>query len=731
MTEVTRFSDLLRADIESVKLETDASGFVRVLFAGDEKKRVDAYLTEELNNTHEDWQPLWNEAVENLETYRATRLSTPPIPDSGQVIYPAPLARIPANQIIASTYNTIMRARPIFKWDAYLGASYEMPRASAMPPMMDGAPPMPPSTPQVESQSAEEVAKRLRQGYEFVVRERIGFGRKLQRAIGSAVKGCPVWWKVVADPQERSILTPKVNGIAIDLDDKYELTRMRGDIVQHYLIPFFNGMMPLEYLYLEDAFNLTPWFGERDPWRPDDLLKRFEAGELFLIESDEEAQQLAKSVSDHYDPNHARAAATTERKSLQKPIQDCDVWRTWFYRNVKYVDPVDGKKKVKRLNLIGAFHRTGGKLMDCYLNNYEHQERPFELIDEMDDGGSTVANMKYHQTVFTHLGQSDIKNAFHANIMLYWYDPDNSVVETFFKANPVIQPGTHIPGKEGEDWGVVRGGSEHFSMLEHMKFFLSMSQLDSKQNKYSQGDPGGRTPANTMAQAIEQSSQEPHLFLHRLSAKFSRLLRLDAETRRQYQPLGEILPMWDEHAKATLELPFRFPVGDCMDNFRVALTASDEALAKEQDPQQIMALKKALMDDGEYVAKVIAAIINTQTPLSPATLKIFQKIINRDQKTLRQLVGEIVTDEDAYDLTKEIEDLVGERNAQLDQQRQMQMEQAYAQMQAAGRGATVPAGPAPGAAGAPGPTGVQPTVPQQPPVTPQAGDEAAAGGVVQ
>jgi len=680
-----RFGDLLEAEIESVKLETDTNGYIRVMFSDEELKEINSYLTTELTTTYNDYLPIWANAVENLETYKAIRMT---IPESGPAIYPAPLARIPADQVIASTYNDVVRPRPIFAWDAYLNAQYDVPQApQPTPPPQPGQPPTPPPPIQAAKMTAEDIAKRLRQGYEFIVRERIQFPKKLLKAVGSAVKGCPYYWKVSARPNESTKLVPKVAGAIVDLDDKYESTRMRGDIVQHELVPFFNFMKPLD----QDEIETSPWCGERTTHRPDEIIKRWAAKELFLLEDEEEAKKLASDTADLFDPYRARAASTTEKKTPQTPTQVCDVWLTWFYWTVRYKSKDDGQTHVKRMNLIGDFHRTGGKMMNCFVNQYEHQERPYEIIDQMDDGGSTVENMRYHQTVFTHCTQAEIKNAFHANNFLKWYDPFDTTLEAFFKANTVLSSGDSVPGEFGKAWGVARMGAEHYSLLEFMKFVLTMSQLDSKQNKYTSGDPGGRTPAYTMKQALQQAGEEPNLFLHRLSNKFSRIMRLDAETRRQFQPLGEVLPMWDDEAKKTVEVPFQLPVGDVLDNFRCALTASDEALAQEQDPQVIMAKKQALMTDGEYIAKVLTPILNTQTPIPPELVAIFAKIIRRDQKALMELIGSTTTEEDAYDLTKELDAFIDARNKQVQMQQQMDMEIKHAQMQNGGQAQQGPA----------------------------------------
>jgi hypothetical protein len=760
MSDMQLFDAILGAKMDSIQVERDADGHMRVLLEGAELEKVNAFLSEELNRAYDDYSPMWMNAVENIETYKAIRKM---IEDSGLAMYPAPIARIPADQVIAATYNSVMRPRPIISIDAYLNASYDVPGVAGAPTPQPG---MPVPT---QSVTAEEIGKNLRQGYEFLARERIQIGPKLLKAIGNAVKGCPSYWKVAVNPDQVTKLTARADGGAVTTSVRYESTRMRGDIVAHYLVPYFNCMKPLD----QDDIQICDWFAEREKHnRPEDILTEYVAKTLFLIKDDAEVKALANSTVDIYDPYRERIAASTEKKPpAQKPTQVCDRWEVWFYWTAQFKDPESGQSAVKQLNCVGSFHRSAGKLMSCFLNEYEHQERPYELIDQFDDGGSTVENMRYHQNVFTHTVQAEIKNAFIANNVALWHDPDNPDIVSFFTSHKVLKPGDHIPGVFGKDWGVAVMGQDHDSMMPLIQFILSFSQLDSKQNKYSSGDPGGRTPANTMAMAIEQAGQEPHLFLHRLSTKLSRIFRLDMETRRQFQPLGEVLPSWT--GKEKTEIPFRFPVGDVLDNFRIALTASDEALAREQDQQNIMAQKKALMDDGEYVAKILGAIMNLQTPLPKEGVDAFAKIIKRDQKALMDLLGNSTTDVDQYDLTPEVDALLAARNRQLEAQQAMQRELQHAQAvsgtspqqqaaqpdikislsgkltpeqeaqaaaqrglggsnaqgQAAGPGPAVPGPGGPGGAGVAPPTGGQPGVPPPPPTAPVQGGQGVGGAV--
>lgn len=659
-------SELLGADIESAKLEMGPDGNIRVLFDDAELGVINEWLKSELDTTYRDWVPIWLESVENLETYRCVQIKTP---DGSQSVYPAPIARIPADQIMSSVYNAAMRSKPVFSIDSYLKATYSAP-TPVPPPPQPGMPPAPPPPPQslnTEAITSELCAHRFEQGYEFIIRERIQLPQKLMRGLRGAICGSPYWWKVVADPEQKTTMTPKVDGAFVDLNDKYEETRLRGDIVKWYLVPFTNCMMPIDSVIEEGGIDKADWFAERTAWRPDTIAKRFAIGDLFLLKAEDAASIIASKV-DARDEFRTRAAQTTEKKTASVPTQECDTWLTWFYRDLLYTDPKDGQKKMKRLSLLGDFALTTGKLMTCWLNGYNHNSRPYELVDQMDEGDCTVGRMKYHQTMFTYGAQSEIQSAFTALNMLFWYDANDTDVADFFTKNKTIAFGTHIPGVKEKAWGTASAGDKHYSMVELLKLFLSMSQQDSKENNFTMGgQPPGRTPSATVSQVYQHAEETKTAFLGRLSNKLSRLLRLDMETRRQYQPLGEVLPVWDKEAKAAIEIPFRFPVGDVLDNFRIALTAADDAMKEEKDPQQIMQRKQALMQDGEYVAKVIGSIMNLQAPLPPEGVELFKQIIDRDQVEMRNMMATTHSDEEAFDLTAAVEKLILARNAKLEQ----------------------------------------------------------------
>lgn len=707
----------LAVDKASGKFELDENGYTRFIPSKDEAKKIDAWLGEEIARALEDHQPVFQDAAENIETYKAVKGT---IADSGETILPSPIARIPADQIIAWTYNTVLRPKPIFSLDAYFPADYDV----AVPVQMPDPTPDP-MTGQLSGReitvavptptNAETVAMRLEQGVDFKMRERLGFSEFLRTIVTDCVTGAsPAWAKVCRTLKTRPTMGPKVvKGAFLDLSTKTETYVRDGEEVHFYAIPTFNVLMPMD----EDDPNESPWIAERTPLAPEEFRGRVLTEKYFLVD-EEEGERLSKMTSDTRDAVQAGLVESTQNRVAATPRSKCDVWEVWFYRYIKFVDPETNKKTVKRISFMGDYHLTARRLVSCHRNPYDHQQRihiPFWQIKDPHShaGSSTVGILKYHQKVATHLIQAEIKNAFHANNFTYWYDEDSRVAD-FFAGKRQLSPGEFIPGKEGEDWGVTRVGAQHYSLLGMMQWIAAQAQQSSNVSSYEAGDNiPGRTPAATVAQILEQGRQQPIMFLRTLNDSLVKLVRLYLETVRQFQPMGETIPLRNPETREIVEVPFRFPVGEVLDNFRIALTAADEAMAKEHELEQLTMLKNLLMQDANFVAQVAGPMSNPQ--LTEGQVELFRKILDANGTLMKKIMSLSRTDEEVFDYSKAIGAIVEEHNqaqaAMQQQQAAMEGMNANQPANAAGNGAGPEGGPD---AGGPAGVGAEPPLPPDP-----------------
>jgi len=666
----TEASRVLNLDKASGKLVLDEDGHTRFLPStqpsGDDGKselqRIEAFLSQELKQTIEDYAERWRLAAENVLTYKAEKIH---IPESGESILPSPIARIPADQIIAFETNTILRPKPVVSISPYFNEDVQV----VVPMDVPGPPGQPPQQiPTVVTKSSEDVAHGLEVGLEFKNREKLGIHKLIYGAVTECVRlgTVPVWIKVIADPQKkRTALGPKVNGAFLDLTDKDEYEVDAGEVVTIHRIPWANAIMPVD----EDDADESPWWAERlRENRPSDIIFKQASGEYFLLTA-EDAKVLAKNTTESFNPYKEELRAKTEARSPSRPRPRLDMWQVWFYWFAKYIDPKDGQKKTKRLNLIADFHLTGERACNIYLNEYEHQCRPvvpcYQIPDPDSDSGScTVGILKYYQRAATHVVQAEYKNAFHANNFTYWYDPNGDTAD-YFDRNKTIGPGEQIPGKFGEDWGVTRVGAEHYSLLPLRQALIAEAKEASNVSSYQAGqDIPGRTPAMSISQIMQAGLQQPMLFMKNLNDCFAKVYRLYLLTCKQYQPMGETIPVKDPTTKAILEVPFRHPVGDMLSNFRISLTAADEMMAKEHEFDQLGMLKNTIMQDGTYVAQIAGPMMSEQA--TPATVALFQKMIERNERITRRMAAIFRADEDDFDVTKEVDALVKEREEALE-----------------------------------------------------------------
>lgn len=384
----------------------------------------------------------------------------------------------------------------------------------------------------------------------------------------------------------------------------------------------------------------------------------------------------------------------------------CDVMEVWFYRNLKVIDPDTGEKVVKRFSLMGEFHVGAKRLLSCFRNPYDHQKRIHVPFTEYLDGSSTVGMLRWHQTVYTHCSQSEIKNSFHANNFSYRASPGSDVAEKY--ANQPLATGVVIVA-EKDEFDAFRPGAEHASLLPLMMHIRGDAVEASKVSAYESGQSiPGRTPSSTVQQILERGGEPGNLFLLRLNEGVQKVMRLYLETARQYSPMGETVPVIDPETKAILEVPFRFPLGECMDNIRISLTAADEALSKEHAPEEIAMLMQLYQQRSQFVASLAGPLMDPRS--TPAAMGLFQKIIEGDQVIFEKLIGSVRTDtKDKFDVRPAIDALIAEKQAIL-QQQQMQQESELANAnQAAEAGGVVSgaegrtdSGGYPGAGGEPG-----------------------------
>jgi hypothetical protein len=277
------------------------------------------------------------------------------------------------------------------------------------------------------------------------------------------------------------------------------------------------------------------------------------------------------------------------------------------------------------------------------------------------------------------------------------------------------------PGKFGEDWGVQQMSAGLDGLMQLKQNVQMQAQTTSAVSDIAAGrDIPGRTPSSTVQQILERGNAQNTLFMRAINEAVCKAVRLYLETKRQYSPMGETIPVRDPETKAIIEIPFRLPVSDNgvdpLDNFRISLTAADDRLAKENDQEQLVMLMNVFQQHANFVSQIAGPIINPQT--SPAQMAFFKKMADAEQVILNRIMSLTRTDEEKFDMSPELEGVIQEK-----QQIMLQMQQQEA-MNAAQGGSGGPVQGAEGQGDGSGPGGP----PQQPGMAPGGGAPPAEGG---
>lgn len=694
MTTESQLRKVIELDGVSGRFELDEKGYTRLFPSEKEKADIERDLGEWIERAERENHARFDAQAENVETYSAVKSTL--ANEGGQAILPSPIARIPADQIIAATHNNIMRPRPIASFDPYFDAKYPvlMPSPEYDPNDPSGAmlAGIPPGTPMQIDVDAETISRRIEQGMDFICRERIGFEEKSHRVTHACVVEGYAWIKTFRQKKKRNLIRPKKSSaLLIDVEEKEELEYNSGSEVQIEFVHDSNMLRP----NLDQPIDELPWLAERIPDNsPDDVRAAYRNDEYFLIVDDEEAEKLASLTSATVDESKRRTDSSVRNQTPEQPHDDkyCDIREVWAYRWLKVKDEVTGESHPRRFMLLLTYHHGARKLMAAMRNPYNHQRRIHTVFSQFLDGSCTVGIVKYNQQIGTHLIQAEIKNAYLANNFHYRYDPTALDTAKFFEANKTIHPGTNIPGMT-TDWDVVRAGAEHYSLLGLIQWNAGVAQMTSKVSDYEAGAAApSHTSPNTVSMLLDRGGQQSVLFLRMLNRGWREVFKLFLETARQFQPLGEVIPIRNPKDKTITNVPFRYPIGEALDNFRFSLTAADEAMARERDPDQMAAFMDTYQRHVNFMMGPIGALINPDTTEEQAGM--YRKLIEGGQALLDRYVSTSRVDEETFNIMPQIDSVIAEKRELIAQAKAAQ-EAANASNQNANGGGLVP--PAEGA----------------------------------
>lgn len=662
MSNDSQVRKIIELDGESGRFELDEDGYTRFFPSDEEKAAIERWIAAEITTAEEANRERFELQAQNRDAYSFKKMLLDN--GGGEAVLPLPTSRIPADQITATMVNNIMRPRPLFAFDPYFADTYPILMPSPQPDPNDAASvafaqAYTPGKPIKFEIDAETGSRHIEAGVDFKFRERLDFESKAHKVVHHCNIEGYAWLKAFRELKKRCIIKPKTTDLLADLEDFEETEYDDSEQVHVEYVDDSNMLRPNLYQEIDDL----DWLSERYPESPDDLRVKYENGEYFLIKDADECERLAKNTTtDIYDPG----VRTGKEKGKESDVpRYCDTRDVWPYRWLKVKDERTGKSVRRRFMLLVRYHHGSGKLLAAYRNPYHNQKRIHTVFQQFLDGSSTVANVKKHQNVATHLLSAEVKGRFLANNLQPWHDPTSmNAASHFAKNGNVFNPNYSIPARYGEEWGFASAGNNHPSMLAHIQYLIegSMgSQATSSQSAYEQGAAApSHTSPNTVSMLLDRGGQQSILFLRMLNRGFRRVVRLYLEICRQYQPLGETIPVRDKKTRAITQLiHFRYPLGKVLDNFGITLTAADEAMQRERDPDQMAAVLDTHQRHMSFQMQPLAALIDPRT--TEAQAGVYRKIIESEQALFDRVIAMTRTDAQTFNLLPDVDAIIAEK----------------------------------------------------------------------
>ncbi|MFA6958593.1 MAG: hypothetical protein WC538_22210 [Thermoanaerobaculia bacterium] len=615
---------------------------------------------------------------------------------------PSPIARNPADSVISRICNSVNATRPAFLFDPHFADEYPV-----MVPGQQGG------TGQVVMVNAEEGARYLERGLDFKLRERLDFEAKFHRVTHDCVTVGDAWTRVSYDVSEKVTVGPKkladnVYSLAVSEEVSYQKEEVRIDVVP-------DCMMLRSRMDVDDLNDLD-WLAELRPETADRTRQRIVNREYFLVDPTQ-VDRFARATVDNAKPEPLKRADASIKLDRPESLSrdENEIYDVWVYRFLRVPVEVPGQPAIRIFSMLYRYHHGVGDVVAAWRNPYEHQERIHTHFRQYLDGASTVSLVRYAQELGTHLIQSELKNALLDNNLIYWYDPYAPLTSEFFRnrVDP-ITAGMHIPGVEGKDWGIARGGATHYSLLGLITWNAGTSQETAKVSDYEQG---ASVPSHVSPSAIQmlldRGGQSSVLFLSMLNRGWVRTIRLYLKECRQFEPLGENLPVRHPVTKEIISTPFRYPIGEFLDNFRISLHAADDAVARERDRDQVAILIDVYHKHAAFAMEAIGPMMSAE--ITEKQADVFLQLVKGDQKLFDLIIGPTRSDVENFNIVPYLDRLLEEKARLLEEQKAATPPQIEGgavnglpvPTAPANPGAPVPPGAAPATGGTP-PVGVEP-----------------------
>jgi hypothetical protein len=612
-------------------------------------KRLNADYARHIGQAKLDLAPFWNKCRANQRAYEA-------IQDAKDAILP--IIKRDVNQIIAWGVNTSLRPKPLVSLDPYFEGEHEV--------LIDD-----PVYGQIAlPKSIEEIAANGEVALDYFLREHLGVEELFTLTWTEMISGKGVLWKVVDDAHKRTTMGAAYGKTENPLNHpaarsyKGKNRRKRPDPCSTKIKPvsIFNFLIPKGYDDVQEA----PWVGHIVPSSNLEVEKILRTCVGTKERSEEEITRILAGLT---------AEASSSVVGAIRPNHELiEVWFTMAVPRKRGEKKKDGVRW-EEVEFVGWFHTESQEFLAIWENPYDHYERPFSVFFQRKrpfefDSGSTTEDLAPIQRMAADLLTIAIENAVLANQVTALVNPESDAMEWFASGMP-LESGTTIPARK-DDVIPLNFGRELRSLMPEIDWAVGQGRVTSNVSQYEDGSyVPGRTSPNTVSQILQSGAQQNIMILRAFGGAASTAFKFWLRTFRQYNPYGAIVPVKDPETRAIMNVAFRFPVDeDILDSLRVALTAADEAIAKESEVDTLIMISQLLDQDAQIMAQILGPLMDPTVPEGYA--QALDRFVTRKQKLLQSVMEFYRVDARKLVLDREILTTISQEREKVKQQMEAQ-----------------------------------------------------------
>lgn len=601
---------------EASAFETAEDGFYSKWVPSDEEKKlINDHFFHEIETAKMDHREIFDKYADNYASYRADSSYLHGGGMEQQVIN-LPIVAKTIDLIVSWFVVTIMRLTPSISFKPWAAEKFTVP----VPVDPTEANPQGGQVVQLV-RTSEELATSYELAFEKIFKEQLNFRTWIKGTIKEGFICGKSYSKVNYQRDYANIKVPKTtlseDGYVETIYDAKTRVK-RGESCHIYRVPVFNILKPID----QPDIQTCDWISELIPMGTMEL--RSKLGKEYTFLDPARFEEAIKATTEEYRPDADKQVSEMGYKHSVRPTKKLEMYEVWFDWPVR-MDKIDenGKKKgtVTVVTALQGIYHMGIKSFLCVYQNWNsHGQRPYSVFYEEEEDGRddvvcTVDKIKRHAALISQFFHIDAQNAIQMSNVNWFSDPDSPSFDLLSETEDY--PGRVIPRSHPDEVEKVDIGRQHPGLLAHSQYLAEDMRSVVNLSIYEEGmHIPGRTAAAAIKQIMDAGYQKPLTTLMSLSDFVADAIRLWVETKRQFEPLGEVVNVLDPKSNEINQIPIRYPTDVPLDMFKIGLTAADEFLTNDGDPERRMMMNDLVIKNNQSLAQVLGALVDTKAPQS-------------------------------------------------------------------------------------------------------------------